>query len=192
MRRSITNLEELPDLTLGQSGGVDELMKLLGPPKEGSNDCRRDVRDALRMIGGMLPLMPTRLLRNHLTAVATKLTAVIAEINKLPRGVRASVYSDTFLKDLDHFRASSEGTAKALSGKKRSGGSHERHVTAIIKRIAAGYAFDLLTKWTSRAPSLTKDGKYYTLTKALIEVATDCPFIGNVERACAYVLHNDG
>jgi hypothetical protein len=191
MRHSVRNLDSLADLTPKMSSGVETIIQFLGPEKHDIDQCRRDVRDAIRMIGGLPPSRPPSFVKNQLLKIATKLKAAETEINKMPLGWRHGLDLETLLSDMDRARTNCEGTGHSLLAKSRGGGSQASRTAARLKLIAAGYAADLLIDWGHRKPSLTKSGKFHQLTIMLIETATGRQFSGDVERACAQIVHSE-
>jgi hypothetical protein len=190
MPRFIKNLAPLPEFSPEMSAGVERVLKLVRPNKEDHDACRRDAMDAIRMIGEMRNMLSPRELKERLFKAATQLKAARAAISKLPLGVQAQWNAAPLLSEMAAFSQKSEHTADCLLVKKRNGGSLEKHNAASRKQCAAGQAFDLLTDWGHRRATLTKNGEYHRLTEMLIEIATGQSSAGDVERACARILHS--
>jgi hypothetical protein len=142
------------------------------------------------MIGEMRNLLSPRELKERLFNAETKLKAAETAISKLPLGVRSQWNAASLLRELVTFRLNSRGTADSLLVKTRNGGSSEKRDAANRKLFAAGQAFDLLTDWGNRRPTLTKNGEYHRLTKMLIIIATGDSSAGDVERACARIMRS--
>jgi hypothetical protein len=146
--------------------------------------------DAIRMIDDMRGMISPRDLKERLIKVANSLKAARTAINELPSGLQNQWNAATLLREMTEFSQKSEGTANSLLVKARGGGSPRRRVAAHQKLFAAGQAFDLLTDWGRRRPTLTKNGEYHRLTGMLIEIATGQASAGDVERACARIVHS--
>ncbi|MDB5609645.1 MAG: hypothetical protein JWP25_6545 [Bradyrhizobium sp.] len=190
MPRFLKNLDPLPAFSPAMSEGITRVLTLVRPKKQDHDACRRDAMDAIRMIGGLEDLIPPSVLKQRLFKADTQLNAARAAIVKLPMGVQIQWNAATLLGEMARFSQTCKDTADGLSVKTLSGGSLKNHVAAIQKQFAAGQAFDLLTDWGHRRPTLTRNGEYHRLTKLLIEIATGHAPVGDVERACARIMHS--
>jgi hypothetical protein len=190
MARHVKNWESLPGLSPTMSDGVVQILQLVKPDKGDIGRCRRDAMDALRMIGSLPPFVSTGVVKKQLSKVAAELKAVRMAINKLPLAWQNGLNVANLLSELACVSQRAEETANCLLVNKRSGGDRSKRTAALQKQIAAEQAFDLLNDWGRRTPSLTKNGEYHQLTGMLIEIAIGRKFVGDVERACARVIHN--
>jgi hypothetical protein len=190
MARHVKNWESLPELSPAMSDAVKGVLELVRPKKDATDQCQRDVIDAIRMIENLPPFLSPGVVKKQLSKVVTELKAARTAISKLPLGWRRPLLVDDFLSKLAHVIQKSDDMANYISVTKRSGGSQRTRTVAFKKQIAAEQAFDLLNDWGRRRPTLTKGGDYHQLTGMLIEVAIGRNFVGDVERACARVIHN--
>jgi hypothetical protein len=208
--RHIKNLDKLPKFPPEMSDGVERIMQLLRPDNQHHDQCRRDVMDAIRMIADLPAYLPPSIVKKRLNDITANLRAARTAINELPFTLlhrrlsrlrrirtlrpagRTGGRQDRFLNELVRVSEASEEFARsAFSTTKRgSGGGRSERKAAMQKQVAAEQAFDLLTDWGHRKPSLTKDGEYLELAGMLFNIATGRKSAGEMGRACAQVIRN--
>jgi hypothetical protein len=157
---------------------IEQLLALARPAPEHRGRCRLDAIEAVRMVADGDPDTRTaRDRRREHIERAKKLAAARDVVLGDPFANRESI-----ARELDwHSRWHAAEAARIRVG--RSGGPNRADY--IRKKLAACLAHDLLDVH-GHAPTMTKGGRYLTLTALIFRLATGRA--ANVERPCAVVL----
>ncbi len=186
MSRHVKNLDELSEFSPQMLAGVERAVQLVRPKH--AEQCRRDVKDAVRMIASLPDFVPQRVINQQLQNITAKLNAAQAMIDQLSPAWRRLLRAEE-LPDISK-RAKTLANTFSAEERKRSGGAPNKRKAVAEKMIAAEQAFDLLTDHGDREPMVTRDGEYYRLARMLIEIATGRNFTGDIERALREVKRN--
>jgi hypothetical protein len=182
----------------------ERVTKLVRPEPSQRDDCLREAAISVQWIKRKTAATRTPSQRKKaLINAAKKIAAAIKSIEGLPEAtqreidpkvLRRTVQMTPLLPELGNRYELWPGTlqqlhdrtlalAEKITVKRHTGGKKRSRIDAAQKRSAADCALAILWTWSSRPPTLYRDGPYFELAALLFELATGKVGI-DVELAC--------